>query len=356
MTTSGDALTLSFITTSTQKNVGSRLYLLEDDSTYQEFNLLNQEFSFDVDVSALPCGLNGALYFVEMDADGGLSEYSGNKAGAKYGTGYCDAQCPRDLKFINGQANVNDWTPSTNDVNTGTGEYGSCCDEMDIWEANSVSAAYTAHPCSVDGQTECTGTDCGATSDSRYGGVCDPDGCDFNTYRLGNTSFYGPGGTVDTNSKFTVVTQFITSDGTSSGTLSEIRRLYVQDGVVIANGNTDVSGITTTNEITSAFCTQEKAAFGDEDSFSAHGGLANVGQAFETGMVLVMSLWDDHQANMLWLDSDYPTTGSASTPGIARGTCATTSGVPADVESSAASAKVTFSNIKYGTIGSTYAS
>ena len=24
------------------------------------------------------------------------------------------------------------------------------------------------------------------------------------------------------------------------------------------------------------------------------------------GMVLVMSLWDDHDANMLWLDSDYP--------------------------------------------------
>ena len=38
-----------------------------------------------------------------MDEDGGLSKYSGNKAGAKYGTGYCDAQCPRDLKFINGE-------------------------------------------------------------------------------------------------------------------------------------------------------------------------------------------------------------------------------------------------------------
>jgi len=26
----------------------------------------------------------------------------------------------------------------------------------------------------------------------------------------------------------------------------------------------------------------------------------------ENGMVLVMSLWDDHEAYMLWLDSDYP--------------------------------------------------
>lgn len=49
------------------------------------------------------CGLNGALYFVSMDADGGMSKYSGNQAGAEYGTGYCDSQCPRDLKFIGGQ-------------------------------------------------------------------------------------------------------------------------------------------------------------------------------------------------------------------------------------------------------------
>lgn len=37
-----------------------------------------------------------------MDADGGMAKYSTNTAGAKYGTGYCDSQCPRDLKFING--------------------------------------------------------------------------------------------------------------------------------------------------------------------------------------------------------------------------------------------------------------
>jgi len=38
-----------------------------------------------------------------MDADGGLAKYPTNKAGAPYGTGYCDAQCPRDLKFIAGK-------------------------------------------------------------------------------------------------------------------------------------------------------------------------------------------------------------------------------------------------------------
>ena len=76
------------------------------DQKYQIFNLKNQEFTFDVDMSKLPCGLNGALYFVEMDADGGVSRFPNNKAGAKYGTGYCDTQCPHDIKFINGEVRI----------------------------------------------------------------------------------------------------------------------------------------------------------------------------------------------------------------------------------------------------------
>lgn len=100
ITSTGDALTLKFVTGS---NVGSRVYLLQDDSTYQLFKLKNQEFTFDVDMSNLPCGLNGAVYLVEMPADGGVSKSTNNKAGAKYGTGYCDSQCPHDIKFINGE-------------------------------------------------------------------------------------------------------------------------------------------------------------------------------------------------------------------------------------------------------------
>jgi len=103
ITTSGNALTLRFVTGS---NVGSRVYLMESDTKYQIFHFLGKEFSFDVDVSKLPCGLNGALYTVQMDADGGMSKYPGNKAGAKYGTGYCDAQCPRDIKYIAGEVRL----------------------------------------------------------------------------------------------------------------------------------------------------------------------------------------------------------------------------------------------------------
>lgn len=84
-------------------SAASRIYLMSDDSHYRLFKLKNQELTFDVDVSGLPCGTNGALYFVNMPSDGGSSLYPNNNAGAAYGTGYCDAQCPKDLKFINGE-------------------------------------------------------------------------------------------------------------------------------------------------------------------------------------------------------------------------------------------------------------
>ena len=244
-----------------------------------------------------------------------------------------------------------DWTGSS--TNSGTGSYGSCCNEMDLWEANSISTAYTPHPCDPPGEYRCTGDECGYPS--RYSGLCDPDGCDFNSYRMGETSFYGPGGTVDTSSKFTIVTQFITDDGTSSGTLSEIRRLYVQNGQVIQNSHVNIPGMSSDyDSITENYCTDQKTTFGDTNDFAAHGGLAKMGEALGAGMVLVLSVWDDYAAQMLWLDSNYPTDGDPSTPGVARGTCPTDSGAPEDVESSAADAVVTYSNIIIGDIGTTY--
>ncbi|KAF2013628.1 carbohydrate-binding module family 1 protein [Aaosphaeria arxii CBS 175.79] len=354
VTASGGALTLKFVTQgSFSKNIGSRLYLMASDTKYQMFKLLNKEFTFDVDVSKLPCGLNGALYLVEMDEDGGLGRFSTNKAGAKYGTGYCDTQCPHDIKFINGEANVEGWNPSPNDANAGSGKYGSCCHEMDIWEANSISTAYTPHVCSVNGQVRCSGTDCG-DGDQRYSGICDKDGCDFNSYRMGDKSFYGPGAKVDTKKPFTVVTQFITSDGTDTGKLSEIRRLYVQNGVVVKNSVSAVSGVTASSSITDNFCKEQKTAFGDNNAFAKLGGLSAMGGAIGRGMVLALSVWDDHAVNMLWLDSTFPTDKDPAAPGVARGTCPTDSGKPEVVEVENADSSVIYSNIKFGAIDSTY--
>lgn len=79
---------------------------MENEEAYQMFTLAGNEFAFDVDLSTVECGINSALYFVAMEPDGGMSSYPTNTAGAKYGTGYCDAQCARDLKFIGGEVNI----------------------------------------------------------------------------------------------------------------------------------------------------------------------------------------------------------------------------------------------------------
>ncbi|KAF8436661.1 cellobiohydrolaseI [Terfezia claveryi] len=355
ITTSSNALTLKYVTVGPYStNIGSRVYLMDtSDSGYEMFKPNNKEFTFDVDVSNLPCGLNGALYFAEMPSDGGLSKYPTNKAGAKYGTGYCDAQCPHDIKFINGEANVVGWTPSATDPNAGSGNYGTCCAEMDIWEANSMSSAYTPHTCSVKGQTRCSGTACGDGTD-RYSGYCDKDGCDFNSYRMGNTTFYGSGKTINTTQKMTVVTQFITADGTDTGTLREIRRLYVQNGKVIKNSMSNISGLPAANSLTDASCSAQKTLFKDTNSFQTLGGMAGIGAAQSRGMALVMSLWGDHAANMVWLDSAYPLDAAVTDPGASRGECSRDGGVPRDLIANSPGASVTFSNIKFGTIGSTY--
>jgi cellulose 1,4-beta-cellobiosidase len=167
---------------------------------------------------------------------------------------------------------------------------------------------------------------------------------------MGNESFYGPGKIVDSSSPVTVVTQFITADGTNSGPLSEIKRFYVQGGKVIANAASNINGVTG-NSITSDFCTAQKTAFGDDDIFAKHGGLSAMGDAL-SAMVLTLSLWDDHYASMMWLDSTYPE--GATTPGSARGTCEPHVGDPDKVESQHGSATVTYSNIKFGPIGSTF--
>lgn len=91
--TEGTALTMRmYVFNGTEyAKTSPRLYLLaEDEQNYEMLQLNNQELTYDVDLSQLGCGMNGALYLSEMDASGSRSAL--NPAGAAYGTGYCDAQ------------------------------------------------------------------------------------------------------------------------------------------------------------------------------------------------------------------------------------------------------------------------
>ena len=116
----GNSLHLDFVTQGPcTKNICSSTYFMKDDYAYQLLQLKNKESIVTVDVSTLDCGLNGALYVVQMDADGGESKY-GN-AGADMDLGYA-------------------------------AKYGICCTEIDTWLAKRMSMIYTMHSWFADAQ------------------------------------------------------------------------------------------------------------------------------------------------------------------------------------------------------------
>lgn len=203
---------------------------------------------------------------------------------------------------------------------------------MDIWEANSLATAMTPHTCNSTGSFLCSGDGCA------QGGDCDKNGCGLNPFRVSQT-FYGPGMTVDTTKPFTVVTQFFTSDNTTTGDLVEIRRLYVQDGNVIVNPPTGVRGTAAVelSTIDQDFCTAQNAS-----DFDRLGGMTAMGQSLARGMVLIFSIWNSDSNFMSWLDSD------------GAGPCNATAGNPADILANDPTVSVTFSNIRWGDIGSTF--
>lgn len=173
---------------------------------------------------------------------------------------------------------------------------GFCCNEMDILESNSQATVMTGHPCK--------------------GNNCDKGGCGYNPYGAGQRNFWGPGAgkTIDTSKKFTTITRFVAS----GGRLAKIERTYVQNGRQIQSGS-----------ITSC---------GSEGST---GGLVGMGQALGRGMVLAMSIWNDAVQNMAWLDQGN------------NGPCRAGEGSPQNIQSRYPDTHVTFSNIRWGDIGST---
>ncbi|KAL8358911.1 hypothetical protein RB601_008199 [Gaeumannomyces tritici] len=343
VSTKGDALTMRLFMPNANgtgyTRINPQVYLLgEDGKGYEMFRLVNQELTFDVDMSSLGCGLNGALYFSEMDASGSRGEL--NPAGAARGTGYCDAQCFTNRPFINGVANLN--------------SSGNCCNEMDIWEANNAATVYSPHTCSKPSSFLCSGDECGRGDK----GVCDKPGCGLNTYKLGSKDFYGKGMTVDTTRPFSVVTQFVhanrgETEVSRAGPLDMIVRRYVQDGRVIDSprvtipaaadptGNAD--GLAYTKDsgaVTQQFCDATGAASAD---FKRLGGMAGMGEAMGRGMVLVFSIWNSLTGdNMNWLDSG------------AAGPCGPDEGSPEMVLARNPNVAVTFSNIRWGELDTTY--
>merc|ERR1712078_890869 len=159
----------------------------------------------------------------------------------------------------------------------------------------------------------------------------------------GEEKFFGPGSgfQIDSTQPITVTTQFITDDNSDNGKLVEVKQFYTQNGKTIEHPKYTVNG-NAHDTITDEFCKDWVATTHDGTNFLDKGGLQTMGEAMDAGVVLVMSLWDDHYANMLWLDSTYPV--DSTDPGADRGSCPTSSGVPADVEPQQGDASVKFSD------------
>jgi cellulose 1,4-beta-cellobiosidase len=225
-------------------NVGSRLYLLENDK-YWFPDLLNKQISIDIDISEIPCGMNAAVYLVEMKS----TELD------KLGIGYGDAQCPVDIKYLkNGKPN--------------TKNEQRCQVEIDLIEANTEAMAWTLHPCNGDN--------------------CDKSGADANSYRQNYTNFFGKNKIINTLKPMTVITQFI------GNPLKEIKRFYKQDNKIIEHPG---------GSLTKESINKWKTIQYEPNNFELFGGFDSLTKAITNGMVFVLSIWDDPLTNMKWLDS-----------------------------------------------------
>jgi len=164
----------------------------------------------------------------------------------------------------------------------------------------------------------------------------------------------------NTELPMTVVTQFLTTDGTDLGDLKEIRRIYVQNGKVIQNSKISADKIPEAagkDSITDEVCQAAKTAFVNHDDFTKKGSLAGMGASLKRGMVLVLSLWDDVLTKMNWLDSATPSKDgkrTAADPGVKRGPCTMTAGDPLQLRGQYPSAHVLYTNIMVGELGSTF--
>ncbi|KAL9948605.1 hypothetical protein ACHAQF_006007 [Verticillium nonalfalfae] len=343
ITTAGGRASLRYVTHSAfGRNVENRVFLLAPGGQYRMFELLGREVRVDVEVGTLGCGLKGALYFVKMEADGGRGRGK-NAAGARYGTGYCDAECSQSIKFVDGRANMEGWAPGYTDLELGRGAVGACCAEIGVWQSNSASYVVSAHPCINPNFHTCQDSRCPrGFSDDIFPHGCDTDGCGASPYRLGNTHFYGQGKTLDSGAKFTVITRFHED---------HVSQSFIQAGEPIDTPTSQAFGVQG-NAISDDFCDSQASAFGERNRYAEVGGWSSTKRALAGQWVMVMSITHDAYANMLWLDSLYPV-DAAGRPGALRGPCPANRGYPAQTVAENPHAKVTFSDIRYGPIGTT---
>jgi hypothetical protein len=192
---------------------------------------------------------------------------------------------------------------------------GAGCPSFDLQEGNSRAMIFRAQPCDHRGWSK--------------DGECASPGCGYNAYLLGLKDFWGR--TINPRSKVTVVTQFVTA----GSTLTEIRRIYIQGGKLYRNPSVKLPGDSREfSALSEEFCRATVSDWSAKEWRT----LPKLGESFEQGHVLVFSLWDS--SDMGWLDSgEYGPCDSPSKE---------------EIEAEYPEMTVTWSNIRYGDIDTTY--
>lgn len=255
----------------TGSNVGSRLFLLNQGS-YKLFDVRNKSVSFDVDISQVPCGINHAVYFIEIPQP---PKFKSGKSAAEFGLGYGDSQGPSDIKYYH---NGSQWVVNTAKVSLSAAEF-------DLAESNNQALQYTGHVCNKTGI-------------SVNNNKCDKPGADVNYYRLNGKSLG-----IDFSKNFTIVTEFHDT---------YISRYYKQGSLVVYD-----------EPLNDTLAKQRHIRFGENPYGYNH---SQMMASAARGWALIISLWyidsfcksnvnrdDSSSAEMRWLDSVYG--------GSVRGTC-----------------------------------
>ncbi|KAK0665350.1 family 7 putative glycoside hydrolase [Cercophora samala] len=328
-------------------NIGSRLFLLEKKDRYQTFVLLGNELSFEVDLSTVGCGVNAALGFVAMDADGGVERHRPwNEAGAEYGTGYCDGWCQDGQRFVGGRAATNKEGVKDSDWQSD----GACCPEFAVWNSNAHSYSMSSHICEHDDYSPCNGPFCKPgyvhPEDRFTTPECTRYGCEYNPYRMGAREFYGKGKLVDTTRNFTVVTRW---------EKDRQYQFFIQDGKRIDVPAPIWDGLPKQSGLSEDMCAAQADVFSEIDHWLMHEGwTTHQRQVLNRPMVLVMSIdTADWYTWNTWLDSTLLVEDDMDRPGVKRGPCPWEDNEPWTAQAINTQAKVVWSNMRFGPIGST---
>ncbi|KAF5251178.1 hypothetical protein FANTH_3722 [Fusarium anthophilum] len=214
-----------------------RVMPLKDTERYPNKPLVRRhdsEYTFDIDVRNVPPGYKARVSLNWMEPDGARTRKKGDKAGAKYGTGYCDAACDKGQRFVEGTANYDGWVPDKHDPMLGAGRMSACCHTTVLWEGNIESTDYHWSPCLPPWYHMCDKDKCTTK--------CFALGCRWNPNGNKMKPFYGPGptNTIDSKKTFSVVTQFFIQQTPKVENIFKTRATYyIQEGKIFRSAPSD---------------------------------------------------------------------------------------------------------------------